>query len=49
MTATEIMTIAEIKRLYDENINMTVKELSVITGRSVDELVFILTCTDEEY
>jgi hypothetical protein len=43
------MAISEIKRLYDENINMTLKQLSVITGRSVDELVFILTCTDEEY
>ena len=43
------MTVAEIKKLYDSNLNMTLSELSVITGKSIEELKFILTCTDEEY
>ena len=43
------MTIAEIKQLYDSNLNMTLSELSAITGKSIEELKFILTCTDEEY
>ena len=42
------MTIIEIKRLYDSNLNMTLGELSHITGKSISELKFILTCTDEE-
>ena len=43
------MSIAEIKQLYDENINMTLSQLSVITGKTIQELKFILTCTEEEY
>lgn len=43
------MTNAEIKELYDNNPNMTLGELSRITGLSIKELKFILTCTDEEY
>jgi hypothetical protein len=43
------MTNAEIKELYDSNLNMTLGELSRITGLSIKELKFILTCTDEEY
>ena len=43
------MSIAEIKELYDSNLNMTLAELSKITGLSISELKFILTCTEEEY
>lgn len=43
------MTVAEIKQLYDSNLNMTLAQLSRITGKSIKELKFILTCTDEEY
>lgn len=38
-----------IKELYDTHPNMTLRELSQITGLSTSELQFILTCTDEEY
>lgn len=43
------MTISEIKQLYDSNLNMTLAQLSAITGKDIQELKFILTCTDEEY
>ena len=43
------MTNAEIKRLYDSDINMTLVKLSLITGLTIEELKFILTCTEEEY
>ena len=43
------MSIAQIKNLYDSNPNMTLNQLSLITGLSISELKFILTCTDEEY
>jgi len=38
------MTNEEIKALYDSNINMTLKELSAITGLSVKRLKLILIC-----
>jgi hypothetical protein len=34
----------QIRELYDSNINMTLAELARITGKSVPELKFILTC-----
>lgn len=34
----------EIRALYDSKLNMTLKELSAITGLSTQELFFILTC-----
>jgi hypothetical protein len=43
------MNIAEIKFLYDMDDSMTLEELSIITGEMIDDLHFILTCTDEEY
>ena len=43
------MSIAEIKELYDNNLNMTLAELSKITGLSQNELFYLLTCTEEEY
>ena len=43
------LTHADIKRIYDQNPNMTLKELSNLTGYAVPFLKFILTCTDEEY
>jgi hypothetical protein len=43
------MTTAEIKSMYDSNPDMTLAQLSRITGLSIKELKFILTCTDEEY
>jgi len=44
-----IMTIAEIKYMYDSNPDMTLAQLSRITGLSIKELKFILMCTDDEY
>ena len=44
-----IMTIVEIKYMYDSNPDMTLAQLSRITGLSIKELKFILTCTDDEY
>jgi hypothetical protein len=44
----EAMTNQQIKELYDTHPNMTL-ELSRITGLSISELKFILTCTEEEY
>jgi hypothetical protein len=41
------MSNAEIKELYDSNANMTLGELARITGLSIPELKFILTCTDD--
>lgn len=38
-----------IKYIYDTNLNMTLSELSRITNKSISELKFILTCTEEEY
>ena len=43
------MTNQQIKELYDTHPNMTLRELSRITGLSISELKFILTCTEEEY
>lgn len=43
------MNNADIKFLYDMDDSMTLEELSRITGESMDDLHFILTCTDEEY
>lgn len=43
------MSNAEIKRLYDSDINMTLAKLAIITGLTIQELKFILTCTEEEY
>lgn len=43
------MTIEEIKHLYDHSPNMTLGQLADITGKTIQELKFILTCTDEEY
>jgi hypothetical protein len=43
------MSNAEIKNLYDSDINMTLGKLSRITGLTIQELKFILTCTEEEY
>ena len=43
------MSIAEIKELYDSNLNMTLAELSKITGLSQNELFYLLTCAEEEY
>jgi hypothetical protein len=43
------MTTAEIKSMYDSNPDMTLAQLSRITGLSIKELKFILTCTDNEY
>ena len=43
------MSIAEIKELYDSNLNMTLAELSKITGLTQGELFYILTCAEEEY
>jgi hypothetical protein len=43
------MTTAEIKSMYDLNPDMTLAQLSRITGLSIKELKFILTCTDNEY
>jgi hypothetical protein len=43
------LTHADIKRIYDQNPNLTLKELSNLTGYAVPFLKFILTCTDEEY
>ena len=43
------MNIKEIKFLYDMDDSMTLEELSIITGEMIDDLHFILTCTDEEY
>jgi hypothetical protein len=40
----EIMTNDEIRALYDSKLNMTLKELSAITGLNTQELFFILTC-----
>ena len=40
----EIMTNDEIRAFYDSKLNMTLKELSAITGLSTQELFFILTC-----
>lgn len=40
---------ADIKFLYDMDDSMTLAELSMLTGESMDDLHFILTCTDEEY
>lgn len=45
----EAMTNQQIKELYDTHPNMTLQELSHITGLSISELKFILTCTEEEY
>lgn len=41
------MTNAQIKELYDSNPNMTLGQLAKITGLSIRELKFILTCTDD--
>jgi hypothetical protein len=38
----KIMTHDEIRELYDQNLNMTLKELSQITGLSVAKLKTIL-------
>lgn len=43
------MSNAEIKLMYDTNENMTLFKLSIITGKTIEELKFILTCTEEEY
>jgi hypothetical protein len=43
------MTTAEIKSMYDSNPDMTLAQLSRITGLSIKELKFILTCTDNEH
>ena len=43
------MTNAEIKKLYDSDINMTLAKLAFLTGLTIQELKFILTCTEEEY
>jgi hypothetical protein len=43
------MNYADIKFLYDTDDSMTLSELSKITGESIDDLKFILTCTDDEY
>jgi len=43
------MKYEEIKFIYDADENMTLEELSTITGESIEDLHFILTCTDEEY
>ena len=40
------MTNEQIRDFYDQNLNMTLKELSQITGLSTQELFFILTCED---
>jgi len=37
-----LMTDQEICKLFDTNINMTMKELSVVTGKSIRELKDIL-------
>ena len=42
------MNIKEIKFLYDMDDSITLEELSLITGEMIDDLHFILTCTDEE-
>ena len=36
------MTEVEIRELYDSNLNMTLRELSRITGRTIPELKKIL-------
>jgi hypothetical protein len=36
------MTRAEIVEYYDSNPNLTLKQLSVITGKSIDQLKLIL-------
>jgi hypothetical protein len=41
------MSNAEIKEVYDTNPTMTLGQLSRITGLSIPELKFILTCTDD--
>jgi hypothetical protein len=38
------MTNEQIRDFYDQNLNMTLKELSQITGLNTQELFFILTC-----
>lgn len=38
------MTNDQIRDLYDSNINMTLGQLAKITGKSIQELKFILTC-----
>jgi hypothetical protein len=43
------MTNQQIKNIYDSDINMTLVKLSRITGLTIQELKFILTCTEEEY
>jgi hypothetical protein len=43
------MTNADIKFLFDMDESMTLYKLSVITGKTIEELKCILTCTDEEY
>jgi hypothetical protein len=43
------MTIAEIKYMFDSNPDITLAQLSRITGLSIKELKFILMCTDDEY
>lgn len=40
------MTNDQIREMYDNNPNMTLGQLSRITGKSIPELKFILTCED---
>lgn len=37
------MTDQQIRELYDSNLNMTLRELSRITGRSIPDLTKLLT------